>query len=490
MANEPAPHILLTKEGLYQHFEAHADVQINCKAFDYEDVMSQEVLLIYASGMVDSLLIYDFVLPAVSGLLKEGKLLELENLHQLLDVSEINRSPRIKEDLASNLFSGQLLLFVCRTEKMFSINVAKMPQRAVDESNMEVSIRGPRDGFVESSEINMALIRQRLKTTALVTQSMTMGTRSNTDVTLLYMEDVINPDVLSNIQSKLRSIQVDLVSSSYQIEELLYDQRFSLFPLIDYTGRPDHVVQSLNQGRFAILVDGSPSCLIAPVNLTYLLKSPEDNQASFWYVSTERILRILALLTTIFLPGFWTALTSYQFDYLPFPLMATVSISRNGLPIAGPIELFIMLVFFDLFKEAGVRLPKSVGQTVAVLGGLIIGDAAIRAGLTSPSTLVVGAITVISSYTLVNQSLSGNVLLIRFYILLLSSILGIFGFFIGLFTIFIALARLESFGHPYLSSLKELNRGDLLKTILKIPYKYIKTRFQAYSPTDSDRKKE
>ncbi|PJN89556.1 spore germination protein [Bacillus sp. mrc49] len=483
-------HALLTKEGIYQLFQAHSDVHMSSKVFNHEDVERQEFLLIYASGMVDSMLIYDSVLPAVDGLIKEGKTIGLQTLDHLLAIEEIKPSSRVREELSMALFSGNLLFFDCQTSHMLSINVAKMPQRSIDESNMEVSIRGPRDGFIENSEVNMALIRKRLKTTALANQSYTLGARSNTNVNLLYLEDVINPDVLRNIQLKLSSLQIDIVTSSYQIEELLYDQHFSIFPLVDYSGRPDYVVQSLNQGRFAILVDGSPSCLLGPVNLTYLLKTPEDNQVSFLYVSAERILRIFALITTIFLPGFWTGLTSFQLDQLPFPLMATVSVSRNGLPIAGPLELFIMLVFFELFKEAGVRLPKAVGQTVAVLGGLIIGDAAIRAGLTSPSTLVIGAITVISGYTLVNQNLAGNVLLIRFFILGISSILGLYGFFLGVFFIFIALASLESFGHPYLASLYKLNKGDVLKSFLKIPYKYMKIRNQAYSPTDSDRKKE
>ncbi|AOH56629.1 spore gernimation protein [Peribacillus muralis] len=490
MAKAHDHHALLTKEGLYQLFQAHSDVRVSSKVFNHEDMDRQEVLLVYTSGMVDSMLIYDTVLPAVDRLIKKGKTIGVETLDHLLAIEEIKPSPRVQEELSLALFSGNLLLFDCQTSQMLSINVAKMPQRSIDESNMEVSIRGPRDGFIENSEVNIALIRQRLKTTALANQSYTLGTRSNTNVNLLYMEDVINPDVLRNIQLKLSSLQIDTVTSSYQIEELLYDQPFSIFPLVDYSGRPDYVVESLNQGRFAIMVDGSPSCLLGPVNMTHLLKTPEDNQVSFLYVSAERVLRILAFVTTIFLPGFWTGLTSYQLDQLPFPLMATVSVSRNGLPIAGPLELFIMLVFFELFKEAGVRLPKAVGQTVAVLGGLIIGDAAIRAGLTSPSTLVIGAITVISGYTLVNQNLAGNVLLIRFFILGISSIMGLYGFFLGVFFIFIALAGLESFGHPYLASFYKLNTGDVLKSIIKIPYKYMKTRNEAYSPMDPDRKKE
>ncbi|WP_339998755.1 spore germination protein [Priestia aryabhattai] len=487
--NDPHLEKLLTKDGLCYLFEPLSDVQISSKYFTLKDI-DQEILLIYAKGMVDSQLIYEFVLPRIFDLFSHGQTLNLQSLSQFLEAKEIKYSLSLEEKLSSAIFSGQLLLFECGTSRLYAVNVAKLPQRSVDESNMEVSIRGPRDGFVESIEVNIALIRQRLKTMTLVTKSYTLGTRSNTTVTLLYMKDIIDSDILETIKGRLNQINTDVINSSYQVEELLYDRTFSLFPLLDYSGRPDYVAQSLNQGRFAILIDGSPSCLIGPVNLELIIKSPEDNQLSFFYASISRTLRISALVTTILLPGIWTALTSYQPDQIPFPLLATVSVSRQGLPLSGPLELFIMLVFFELFKEAGIRLPKSVGQTVAVLGGLIVGDAAIRAGLTSPSTLVIGAVTVISSYTLVNQNVAGNILIVRFFIFGLSSFLGLYGFFVGLFFMFIYLASLESFGYPYMVGFQVLNRGDLIKSFLKAPFKFLKERNHAYSPIDPDRQKE
>ncbi|MBQ4870300.1 spore germination protein [Priestia megaterium] len=480
---------ILSKNGLYYLFDSQSDVHISSKLFDYEE-NKQEILLLYAKGMIDTRLIYEFVLPRVFDLFHQGERLHLENLSQFLEVVEIKYSSSLQEELSLSIFSGQLLLFDCQSESMYSVNIANPPQRSVDESNMEVSIRGPRDGFVESAEINTVLIRQRLKTLSLVTETYTLGARSNTNVTLLYMDDIISPDILDTIKCRLSEIKMDIISSSYQVEELLYDRTSSLLPLLDYSGRPDYVVQSLNQGRFAILVDGSPSCLIGPVNLEFLIKSPEDNQLSFFYASISRFLRLSALVTTILLPGLWTALTSYQPDQIPFPLLATVAVSRQGLPLSGPLELFVMLVFFELFKEAGIRLPKSVGQTVAVLGGLIVGDAAIRAGLTSPSTLVIGAVTVISSYTLVNQNVAGNILILRFFIFGLASFLGLYGFFIGVFFVLFYLASLESFGQPYMVGFQILEKGDLLKTFLKAPFKYLKERNHAYSPVDPDRQKE
>jgi hypothetical protein len=277
----------------------------------------------------------------------------------------------------------------------------------------------------------------------------------------------------------LDSIKVDIIVSSYEVEERLYDKTFSLFPLMDHSGRPDFAVKSLTQGRFVILVDGNPSCLIGPTNFNQTLYSPEDMHDSFFYISLVRLLRITALLTTIFFPGLYISLITFQIDQLPYSLVATISASRLGLPFSAPIETLLMLTLFELFKEAGIRLPKPVGQTVAVLGGLFIGDAAIRAGLTSPSCLVVISITVISGYILINQSMSNNIVIMRIFVL-----------FISFFIIITALVSLQSFGYPYFSNIARPNREDTIKTLLRVPLKFMKKRNQAYQPVDGDSQRE
>ncbi|MDF9612870.1 spore germination protein [Bacillus cereus] len=480
---------LQTKEGLYKAFQNYSDVQISLKAFHNQDTYV-EFLFVYCKGISDSQSINQIVLPHFQQLIKEGQSINIKNLNCLLEVYELTESNNLHKELDTKLFSGELIVLDCQNHYLFTVSIAKPPQRSIEESNMELSTRGPRDGFVESNEVNVALIRKRLKTSSLITKSYNLGKRSNTNVVLLYIQDVINQDLLMNIEKKIEKLEIDVVTSSYQIEELLYDNTFSLFPLVEYTGRPDFVSQSLNQGRFAILVDGNPNCLIAPVNIAFSLKTASDSHNSFFYTSFERVLRIFALFLAVFLPGFWVALTAFQLDQIPYPLLTTIGMSRIGLPLSTPIEVFVMLLFFDLFREASLHLPKAVGQTVAVLGGLIVGDAAIRAGLTSPTTLVIGSISVISSYSLINISLLGNIILVRLFILSLSSILGLYGFFIGLFLLLVVLASLESFGYPYLAPFHKINLGDILKNFLQLPIKFIKNRNGIYNPSDSDRRKE
>ncbi|QDQ02336.1 spore germination protein [Lysinibacillus fusiformis] len=456
---------------LYQAFSNQADVRISQKHYFFHEE-EQEIIFYYCPGLIDNELYFSTLLPNVRRLAEQGHMDDVKIINRYLEVEEIHHYFQKLDKINSAIFSGYIYIYHSQSDRLYTIKLAKLPERAVDESNMEVSLRGPRDGFVENIDTNLALIRMRLKSNHLSSKCYSMGRESKTKVLLLYIDNLIKPDVLENVQQKLEAIDVDVITGSYHIEELLYDKTYTLFPLLDYTGRPDFIVNTLNQGRFAILVDGNPSCLIGPVNLLLLLKAPEDDQGSFLYGSFSRILRMLSLVTSIFLPGFWIALTVHQLNQLPFPLLASISTSKIGLPVSSSIEILIMLLFFDLFREAGVRLPKTVGQTVAVLGGLIVGDAAIRAGFTSPSTLVVGALTVISSYTLINQNILGNVFLLRIFTVIVASFFGMYGFFLCVLFLLTYICSLESFGHPYLSTLAKVNFSDFIKGFLKIPFKF------------------
>ncbi|MGM0836576.1 MAG: spore germination protein [Bacillota bacterium] len=447
-----------------------------------------EVVYVYSPNIVDQNTLHQLIIPEVQRVLeKEGALIR-HPFSEFINVSEPSEEQDLLRQCEQRIFSGDVLITTHSDGKLLFFSASKIPKRSPEESNTELSIRGPRDGLVESIGDNMALIRQRLKTTSLKSMKFSIGRRSQTDILLLYIADVMNPDILQEVKNRLESIDTDVIVGSYELEEYLYDNKFSLIPQVQYVGRPDYVAESLNQGRFAVLMDGNPTCLIAPANLGLMLSSPEDAHNSFYYVSIERILRAIAFATTIFLPGFWVALTTHQIEQIPYPLLATITVSRTGLPLSTVMELTLMLILFELFKEAGVRLPKAVGQTVAVLGGLIVGDAAIRGGFTSPTMLVIAAITIISGYTLMNQSLTGNVLLLRFTNLFVSGLLGLYGFFLCGFVYLIALASTESFGQPFMASFAKPNLGDFMKAYIKLPTTLVSKRNKAYNPTDPDRR--
>ncbi|MET3729836.1 hypothetical protein ABID52_003417 [Fictibacillus halophilus] len=442
--------------------------------------------LMFCKGLVDTQLLEESLLPFLNDIAEQDDVAMFNSLKSRFVVHEITIDSQNKRKIEHSLFSGQVLLTGSKNS-LYAINLANMPKRTPEESNTEISIRGARDGFIEDLEINFALIRKRLKTSSLNSKSFTIGRRSQTAISLLFIEDIIDPDLVVRVEQRLSKIDIDALVSSSELEEELSDSVFSIFPLLDNTGRPDFAVQSLLQGRFVIIVDGSPTVLIGPASLAITLKSPEDAHASFYMVSFERVLRFTGLFTTVSLPGLWIALTTFHPDQLPYPLLATLTLSRTGLPLSLPLEMMIMVVLFELFKEAGARLPRAVGQTVAVLGGLIVGDAAIRAGLTSPTTLVVVAITMIASYTFVNQSLSGNLLFLRIYTLLMCATFGLFGFFISMLSIFLLVSSLRSFDYPYIESLAAPNVADTFKTFFKAPFTLIKKRSSYLYPKDATR---
>lgn len=375
------------------------------------------------------------------------------------------------QNLFNCLFSGKLIVWEQDNQNLYSLDISNQPTRSPEESTMELSLKGPRDGFVESVDINLALVRKRLRTPKLQVERFNIGSDSQTQVCLLFMIDLAPPEVIEEAKRRLNSIDIKALHGSGELEVLIADRSLAMFPLVDYTGRPDFVVQSLMNTRFALLVDGSPSAIIAPANMSLLVKSPEDSTLPYYFVSFERFLRLIGLMLAGFLPGFWIALLAFNTDQIPLPLLATVTVSRTGLPMSSQMEIFLMMLMFELFREAGIRLPRAVGQTVTVVGGLIVGDAAIRAGLTSPTMLVVAAVTAVATFTLVNQTLNGSVTVIRLYILFASATLGLFGFFLSMFSVFIYLCSLESFGVPYLQPIAPFNPHKVLTAILQLPWK-------------------
>ncbi|MEH7309362.1 spore germination protein [Neobacillus drentensis] len=479
----------ITIQDLKDWFKNSSDIHLKTKYFNGRTT-SHTLVLVYCPNLVDMQIIFEVILPRMMDVALKEDTITFDRLSSLMEITKLDDDKDIKNEVEQKLFSGELVIFNNASNDLYFISISNPPKRGPEESVSAPSIRGPRDGFVENISDNMSLVRQRLKSSSLTSIEYTIGERSKTKILLLYLDDIINPSILDVVQKRLESLKIDILGSSNQLEEMIYDNPFSIMPLMGYFSRPEYVVESLNQGRFAILVDGNPSCLIGPTTLNQLLLTPEDAHNSFFYVSLVRILRILSIVTTIFLPGFYISLVTFQPNQIPYTLLATITVSRLGLPLTAPLEAFIMLTLFELFKEVGVRLPKATGGFVSVLGGLFIGNAAIQAGLTSPTMMVVISITFISGYTLVNQNLAGNLALIRYFSLLLSSTLGFLGFFISFFFIATYILSLESFGVPYMSGFSVPNKSDVIKIFIKLPYMLLKKRNLAYHPTDSDRQKE
>lgn len=460
----------ITLNELKQRFQKTGDVKFQHFTFQQETVH-----IITCEGMVDDILLYELVLPELKKVLEvseaDNKILEnIPKFQRHLEISlalpDLKKISKI-EDCERQLFTGQCLVYFEIGQMLFITNISNKPNRKPEETNIEVAVKGPRDNFIEDLSVNIALVRKRLPTSSLIVEKMQMGERSKTDVALLYFEDIADKELLQKIKNQLRNVKGDIIlSGEVLIEDV--NKKLSIFPRTEYTGRPDFVMQALVRGRFALLVDGTTYATLLPTNFFLLLKSPEDNEYPVVYSSFQRILRILGLLLALLLPSFWLALTTFHQDQIPVQLLATVVQANTGLPLPSALEMLIMIFFFELFREAGLRLPTVIGGTISVVGGLIIGDAAIRAGITSPAMVVVIAISTIAGFTLVNQSLVGSVTLLRIIFVILTSFLGLFGFFACIYFTIAYLSYIKVFGVPYLNIATDMSLNSLLKTIFRL----------------------
>ncbi|MEK3923091.1 spore germination protein [Paenibacillus sp. FSL K6-2393] len=479
----------MNEHNLNTFFAGSDDVIINSHMFGEPPM---QLLMTYCSGMVDSEAIYDIILPELKRTYEITHFIRTSDIEKCisLDWTRMDlQDPAFGTELMSlRVFEGHMLICIPSLQAMWSIDISNIPTRTPEESTTEVSIRGARDGFIEPLAVNVALIRTRLRTNQLACNIELIGTRSATKVALMYIKNIANPELIEDVQDRLRKIETERILTANELEELLSPSKITLFPVTHYTGRPDFAAECLLNGRFILIVDGNPSAIIGPVNLFLLLKSPEDASFPFLPVNVGRMLRFLGLMITVFLPGFYIALTSFHMDQIPFPLVATISVGRMGLPMESGVEMFLIMLLMELFREAGVRLPSAIGQTLTVVGGLIIGDSAIRAGMVSPLMIVIIAVTVVAGATIVNQVMTSSVLILRFLCFVLGASLGIYGFILSLILFLIYLTDLKSFGIPYLTPLTPLHFKQAIASLFKLP-KGLGKRRPVYLETQEPRKK-
>lgn len=479
----------MNEHNLNTFFAGSDDVIINSHMIGESQM---QILMVYCSGMVDSEAIYDIILPELKRTYEHTHFVHTSDIEKSISLQWTRmdlQDPAFGTELMSlRVFEGHMLISIPSLQAMWSIDISNIPTRTPEESTTEVSIRGARDGFIEPLAVNVALIRIRLRTNQLACNIEMIGSRSATKVALMYIKNIANPELIEDVQDRLRKIETERILTANELEELLSPSKITLFPVTHYTGRPDFAAECLLNGRFILIVDGNPSAIIGPVNLFLLLKSPEDASFPFLSVNVGRMLRFLGLMVTVFLPGFYIALTSFHMDQIPFPLVATISVGRMGLPMESGVEMFLIMLLMELFREAGVRLPSAIGQTLTVVGGLIIGDSAIRAGMVSPLMIVIIAVTVVAGATIVNQVMTSSVLILRFLCFVLGASLGIFGFILSLILFLIYLTDLKSFGIPYLTPLTPLHFKQAIASLFKLP-KGLGKRRPVYLETQEPRKK-
>lgn len=344
-------------------FKQCDDVMFHHLSSEEKEKVQTSLLLVYCEGLCSSESIQNTVLPRLWKNLKkqagEKESIIPEDMGTMLvcdlpdDVSE--------QVLIDEIFRGNVLIFRMDTGQLAVFESGMRPERKPEGSVSELTVFGARDCFIEDVKTNVALIRKRLRTTSLHSIKYILGTRSRTEVTLLYLEDVLNPEVARDIKHKLSQVDVESVLDMESLKNIILKPGLGFFPLMSITTRPDLVTASLVKGRFAILMDGNPSALIAPVNISYMMAVAEDVYAPLPLLYIERFMRRIGLMITVLLPGFWVALTSYHQDQIPLPLLASITVATMGTPLAGPLEIFLMIVLFQFFFGGGNQTALCAG---------------------------------------------------------------------------------------------------------------------------------
>lgn len=354
------------------------------------------------------------------------------------------------EDAAQGMLTGDAILFVDGYDKALKIADKGYPGAAIKEPDSEKSIRGSREGFTDSIKMNTALIRKRLRSTRVRVKELEQGVRSHTKVDLVYMQDLANPMVLEEIQKRLEAYEIDGVLDSGVIEQLAERKWYSPFPQFQTTQRPDRAALAVMEGRVVVLSDNSPVALILPTDFNSFIKTSDDYYNRFEEATFARILRYFAVFFSMALPGLYLAVTNFHTQILPTPLLLSFWEARIGVPFPAALEVILMELSFELLREAGVRLPGAMGNTIGIVGGLIIGQAAVDANIVSPIVVIVVAFTALCSFSIPNEEFAFSFRILKFFLIIMSAWLGFFGLLVGLLVILIHLSRLKSFGIPYL----------------------------------------
>ncbi|MCL6517650.1 MAG: spore germination protein [Alicyclobacillus sp.] len=450
----------------------------------------RDVLIVYVDGLLDFRHLDDMVLKPLlfdrphpgDGATNPAEWLQLH----AVPVGETRVVDTLSRAIQS-ILAGEAGLFVEGSDRALIASIRGWEKRSIQEPNTEQVIRGPREGFVETLRVNTSLVRRKIRTPKLKVEALNLGTLTNTDVVILYIDGVVDNQVLEEVRQRVRDIQIDGILETGYIEEFIEDCWWSPFPTLMDTERPDVVAAQLLEGRVAILVDGTPYALVAPMTFWMGLQANEDYYARSMIATAIRWLRLCFGFIALFLPSFYVALVSFQQEMVPTTFLLNVAASQEATPFPAVVEAFLMEFMFETLREAGVRLPKAVGSAISIVGALVIGQAAVQAGIVSAPMVIVVATTGIASFTIPRFSIGIAIRLLRFPLLFLAGTLGFFGITVGLIAILIHLSMLRSFGVPYFEPLAPLNGWHLRDVLIRAPRWALWKRPQ--TATDRNRKR-
>ncbi|QGH36438.1 spore germination protein [Gracilibacillus salitolerans] len=445
------------------------------------------IAVLYIDSLIERESIEEYVISELNDNYKQDQ-------NNPINVKEINFSTIKKEDTSSIkesitfMLQGYSLVLIDKQTNGIALDTAGGERRQVSESEVETVVRGPRETFNETLQTNIGLIRRRLHTHKLKVHEMNIGELSQTTVAMIGIDDVVKPEMFEEVKKRLEKIEIDGILDSLYLEEIIEDPNgYTPFPTIFNSERPDRISAGLLEGRIAILSDGTPGALLVPATIGLFLTSNEDYYQRYDFASFLKLLRGFSFLLSIVLPGFYVALLTYHQEMIPTPLLIALTGQREGVPFAIAIEVLLMEITFEILREAGLRLPKTIGAAVSIVGGLVLGQAAVEAGLVGQATVIAVSLTAISSFTTPSYNLAISARLLRFALIILSAVLGAFGLIFGLIFIYIHLTTLRSFGVPYLTPIVPFHKDNWGDLFIRTPWWTMRERPNEVAGENKDR---
>ncbi|WP_409288431.1 spore germination protein [Peribacillus sp. SCS-37] len=425
----------------------------------------------YFKSMVDTVTIHQDILPSLS----EQKVDSLEQLKLVMPVEDIQITKDVSK-IEELLLNGSILIQKKGVKDTMMVPASSKEKRAITIPENEYTVLGPKEAFVESLETNINLLRKRLPIPQLYVKTLKVGKLTKTEVAIMYIEGIANRELIETVTSRIESIEIDQVVDTAYITQMIEDNNTSMFPQLIETERPDRVAAVLSEGKIAVLADGSPSAITGPTTLVEFFSAFEDYFLTWHIASAFRLIRLFAVMFSVLSTPLYVAVLTYHYEMIPEDLLYTLISSRSGIPFPPILEAIILELTIELLREAGSRLPSKVGQTIGIVGGIVIGTAAVDAGLTSNVLLIVVALAALASFTTPVYKMSNTIRLLRFPFLVFAQLLGLLGISICFGYIIVHLLKLKSLGTPYINPVYPLRLSDLKDALFRLPFRDQTTR--------------
>lgn len=449
--------------------------------YEFETLSNDKALIVYIDGIIDEDRLNKNIL---SPLTKD--LVSIEDIKSIIPISK-TKEVKDLEEIKMPIFQGNIALFIEGLEFIYAYNLSQWTKRAIEQPATERVIRGPKEAFVEDIIVNRTLIRRMVMNNNLVFEDYVLGKETNTKISLVYIDGIVKKDILEELKKEIEKIDVDEILGNGYIESHINKNSSKLISIVGVTERPDTVAGKILEGRVAILCDGSPSALTVPKLFIETLQITEDYYIKPTFATFLRLLRTVAFFISFTLPGVYISLILFHPEMIPTELLISIAGQREGVPLGTSLEALLLVLFFDLLREATLRLPEALGEAVVLVGGLVIGQAAVEAGIVSAAMVIMVAATGVAEFVVSKFREEAPVLRILF--LLLGSAAGLYGVSFGFIFLIAHLISLDSFGVPYMWPLAPYDREGMKDTIVKYSSKKLKFRPKVIANKDAKKRR-